>query len=156
MISSYKKIECTGKFRGYITNIYDPANYDIDIQFDEDTKSKYQHVFKSLYTAIDLDDTPPISPKRLESYRCRVKGVTIIRPNYKNNKPIDYPMKNATTDINKKVFLFNSWVDCDVSDIDFYNRILVKLYDPITGESLTDDVFDKYPTLFSKYVKYDD
>lgn len=149
--SSYLELPRSGKFRGYVINVYDPVNYDIDIHFDPDTNNKYKDVFKSYYTCISLDskDTENRLPLQRPAYRCRVKGISMERRDI-NEKTV----RNATNDINKKIYLFNGWVDCYVNDIDYYNRILVELYDPITGESLTDDIFyQKYPELFSQYIR---
>lgn len=150
--SSYSELENRGKFRAYVVNVYDPVNYDIDIHFDENTKKIYDNIFKSYYTSLSLDSEKLEDrlPQQRASYRCRIKGISMDRTGNK-----ELLVKQATNVINKKIFLFNGWVDCYVSDIDFYNRILVELFDPLTGESLTHELFNtpKYSDIFSTYIR---
>ena len=152
--SSYKNLPKTKKFRSYVINIYDPVNYDLDIEFDVDTKKLYNSIFKSFYTSIslDADNIEDRLPVVRPAYRCRIKGVSMQR-----GDSYDSVVREVTRELNKKIYLFNGWVDCVASDIDYYNRILVELYDPITGESLTNSLFNsqKYKHIFARYNKND-
>lgn len=150
MISSYRKLNRHGPFQGFITQVYDSANFDIDIELDDDTKQKYDEVFKNGYIAIDMD-ADHVTSERRRAYRCRVKGVVVDKGRRDHSANIS--ARQAANKIEKKVKLYNSWVTCYVNEIDQYSRILVDLYDPITGESMTDQIFSEHPDVFTKYVK---
>jgi len=133
-------------FIGYVTKVHNATNFDIDIQLTDLKRDKYKYVYKSYYTAIDPDDEH-VNPKRLYSYPCRVEGVSMRRNTFGRRT------SESTYEIKQLFFLFNNWVLCSVGEVDYYNRILVKIYDPITKEPIMDYHYKKYKDIFEPYSR---
>lgn len=150
MSTSYRKLERKGPYLGFITQVYDSANFDIDIDMPSEVRDSYKDVYAKGYIAIDMDE-PRVSSKRLKSYRCRIRGIVVDKNRRDRNSTTSARL--ALAKIERRAKLYNSWVLCYVNEIDQYNRILVELCDPITGESMTDDIFEEHPEVFKKYVK---
>lgn len=80
-------------------------------------------------------------------YRCRIKGVGVVRP-------MDIKMQKAFRktygDIKRQIDLQNGWVLVRIHHPDRYKRLLVDIYDPITKRDITqlfnfqDGVFHQY------------
>lgn len=142
------------KVMGFIVNIYDSVNFDIDIPLQD--KERYKNVYQAPYTCIDLDNSQFVEPVQRIAYRCRIEGVSIDRneSNDSELKENNYRIvREANYKIKQRIMLCNSWVLCKIGAIDYYNRILIKIYDPITSKSLTEDIFAEYPNVFSEYSR---
>lgn len=71
---------------GYIVNLHDPLNYDIDLcGLDETLKQRYSSIIRNTYTYKDEDGQVQTGT----TYRCRLKGIGIQQP-----KPIWYDKRN--------------------------------------------------------------
>lgn len=128
----YRRMKDTPDVRGFVVNVHDATNFDIDLHVSADTHERYREVISNhytykdmppdYYTAPDLAKVMAMVPKVGTTYRCRLKGIGI----------------NSNTDTWKatKIFcevinLFNRsdhWITCTLSDIDVYERLLVEIY----------------------------
>jgi len=143
-MNRYRRITQTDNLVGYIVNIFDPVNLDIDIYIPSDKKSLYHNVVKNGYTFIDHDS----QIETRIAYRCRIRGIKMNRIESKKN-PVYCDV------INKIIEFFtrcNNWIKINISDIDVYKRILVDIYDPLTGQSLRDILLEnEYSSIFTDY-----
>ena len=120
---------------GYVVNVHDALNYDIDLYLPDEIRSRYLNakhkdernvVILNKYSYVDVDDND-VNKDRL-TYRCRLKGIGLkCHKSYKLQR-------NAHIEMMRRIDRQNGWVYVTVSDIDIYQRILVNLYDPISKE----------------------
>lgn len=128
----YRRMKDTPDVRGFIANVHDATNFDIDLSASFDVHERYREVISNHYTYKDMPPDyythPDISkvstmvPKMGTTYRCRLKGVG-INPNTDTWK--------AAKILCEVINLLNradSWVTCTLSDIDVYSRLLVDIY----------------------------
>jgi len=66
---------------GYVVNVHDAVNYDIDLFLDEELRKRYWNVITNTYTYQDEDlnssSSNPHAPMIGTTYRCRLKGIGI-------------------------------------------------------------------------------
>jgi hypothetical protein len=138
---------------GYVVNVHDPLNYDIDLLLDEELVNKYRNVITNRYTYKDENGLEHIGT----TYRCRLKGIGLIDSNTKNTqvtqnvirstspkkgtmrkirKMGNSHIRSAHIELIRRCDRSNGWVLCTLSDIDIYRRLLVTIYDPITKENI--------------------
>jgi hypothetical protein len=139
--------------QGFVVNVHDPLNYDIDLTLNESQSKKYNHVIANNYTYIDYseDKLEPVDIERTSTiYRCRLKGVGIVDSVMKN----DMILKNIYVDICRIFDEVEGWVSCTVNEIDSYSRILVDInyLDRNKERNLLDLFFcEKYSSAFYHY-----
>lgn len=131
-------------YDGYVVNIYNILNYDIDIPMLDKNKCKNVIVNDYTYQCID-DDIYEGDIKKSQSYRCRLNGLLI---NDKNNK-----LKNMYTyEITKQIDRANGWVKCEIIGIDMFNRLLVDISIPALQFNIKNYLI-KDQLLFQEYKK---
>lgn len=135
---------------GYIVNVHDPFNYDIDLLFSNDYRRRYSRVVNNNYKY-----TRMVNGKEIEyegtAYRCRIRGIGIVRDVPNKYNQIAYEAHNELT---KKFNRQNGWILCIASDVDIYNRLLVDIFDPVTGENISNILLrQNYRPLFQPYAK---
>jgi hypothetical protein len=173
MMSRYTHHDSTENIVGYIVNVHDAVNYDIDLLFDDELRKKYWNVITNtyVYTGDDMVEHTGTT------YRCRLKGIGINSPlvfpqsfrspsglsgarGSKGTKPrtskktrkFQSPaLREATITMIRQFDRFNGWVICTVSDVDVYRRLLVTMIDPISRRDLRDILFTESPALFCPY-----
>jgi len=130
--------ETTG-IRGYVVNIHDAINYDIDFDFPPGLISRYDDVIKNTYQYRDAT-----GEKVGTTYRCRLKGIKVVAS--------QRPPRDGYLAISRQIDRQNGWIIATVSDVDIYSRLLVTLYDPITSECLSDQLYQN--GLEKQYCRY--
>lgn len=125
----YKHIRVTKNISGFVVNMHDPTNFDIDLDLTPALKTKYENVITSTYTFHDFT-TPLITTNDIlgitnvstgTAYRCRLRGISINKnANHGHSSEIYNLVKNL---IDKN----DCWITCSISDIDIYRRILVDI-----------------------------
>ena len=113
----------------YVVNIKDPLNIDIDLK--DNIKSPIYEEY--VYEENGIRKSGKV-------YRCRIRGI-VLKNNKKNNNDIFY---KAYIEIMRIIDRSNGWIICEIFDIDKLNRVLVDLYDPVSGDKIN-DIFLKYP-----------
>lgn len=131
---TYTKLQVIRNVPGFIVNSYDGTNYDIDIIFPEGIEELYEDkVITNPYEFFERAtcECPPVKMNR-KTYRCRLKGIKT------NNKVKSDPdlMKKISNDVLNFKNRCNGWVFLNIGDIDVFKRMLVEMFDPISGESL--------------------
>lgn len=139
--------------RGYVVNIHNGVNYDIDLS-GKDTatllaSSLYHSVNKSEYSYAERDNkfsdnSIQSNDNREEvvcsgwSYRCRLYGVGIQGSRRSKQEDLTKLKQRIVRDLTKRINLQQGWVDVKIYGVDDYQRrILVDIFDPITGENLS-------------------
>ena len=156
----YRKYREINNVIGFIVNVHNATNYDIDLLLPQNIHDKYKNVIINSYTYQELDDNLNICSdiKTGSTYRCRLKGVGI---DY-NTKTINNP-KNYTINIDIKQIIdrTNGMVLCNISDIDVYKRLLVEIIVPTSTEDINIKNYvlknmktEAYPLYYPYVFKY--
>jgi hypothetical protein len=142
---------------GFVVNIHDPVNYDIDFMDpDHSIYKKYWNVLVNpyIYTDYELDEGGKMKPKDVAAqelssvtYRCRLKGVGMKDTNKDADRSL---MREAFVDISRLIDTWEGWVLCTLKEVDKHSRLLVELENPQgTGEKCADLFFtEKYKSVF--------
>jgi len=128
-LCKYQRLRDISGIRGYVVNIHDATNFDIDLTINPSILYNYKDVICDTYTYSDytLHDIGSIDPKKLPTkvgttYRCRLRGIGVRKIVSKAQYSKSYQMCN---DIKKLIDRADGWIICTISDIDIYNRILI-------------------------------
>lgn len=108
---------------GYLVNIYDPLNYDIDLELSQEQMNILAKAEKKYYTFKEYDKNLNYSVKTNSIYRCRISQIGVDRKKYKNirSHPVVYNLRNLFNN-------FNDWVICKILGVDEFNRVLVNIF----------------------------
>lgn len=140
--TKYTSLEPISGVRGYIVNIHDTLDFDIDLDLPLTAASKYKSVISGTYTYTENDEI-----KEGKTLRCRLRDIITI--NRKTKKQIA-----AMQTVIRFTDRLEGWVICQLHDIDIYSRLLVDIADHETGKSLDEVLLARYPTNFSRYTDY--
>lgn len=138
--------------KGFVINIYDVLNYDIDFLFlkkpnflDQviSNEYKYRNIMKNGELSNELKSI---------SYRCRLNGIE-INSKYYNRKNI----KMYTYEIKKLLNRSDLYINVEIKGIDIFNRLLINIVVPglnidICEFLLYKSIQDKN-YIFNKYSK---
>jgi hypothetical protein len=130
----YQRMQEIGPIHGFVVNIHDAVNYDIDLDITSGMHDRYQSVITNQYTYQDihtslftkLDGIKNIKQEsRINTaYRCRLRGIGI-----NHLPPHEQYVRSAqmTTEVQQLIDRSDGWVVCTLSDIDVYQRLLVDI-----------------------------
>lgn len=137
---------------GFVVNVHDAINFDIDLSFTPSQRYHYRHVIQNDYKYKEEASDEAI--KSGKAYRCRLKGIQLSSSHKVHGKSVT--MSKATTDMEHMIDRSNGWVICVIDSVDVYNRLLIDLIDPALYPekyaSYSELLFTGYPQLFTKYV----
>lgn len=126
---SYQKPVCIYGIKGFIVNVHDATNYDIDLDIPEKIGNKYGNVISNSYTYKDLGydfsggfSLCPELEKKGKTYRCRLKGVGI---NHHNSWKNIWKQNQCSVEIKQLIDRTDGWVTCNLYNVDIYKRLLV-------------------------------
>lgn len=173
-VNPYKKLDDIKNIYGFVVNIQDVLNFDIDFNQGEEYNNhigtnnagetniflhnyKSVHLHKKMYEYVEYKENfEETWTKKGYTYRCHLRGIDIIGRKTKEEKTerekkIIFSAKN---DIDKLIKNNNRWVVCNLGDIDIYNRILIDLF-IITEQghkiNLANHLIDTYPSIYTEY-----
>lgn len=135
--SEYQKMKKIYNVSAYVVNVHDATNFDIDFTLPKEVLKKYKSVVSNEYTFVDLDGDffqKPLSQSDYEishgvAYRCHLMGVGVVSgPN------VWKKYSQETIKIRQLIDRADGWVECTLSDIDIYNRLLVQITVKIDGK----------------------
>lgn len=142
-VSRYQRLKEIKNINGFVVNIHDATNFDIDLDLPVELRDKYNDVISNEYFYQDLPsdflENPNLANQQLipcksKTYRCRLKGIGI------NQLPNNYHIhKNNIISYEIKQLIDNNdgWVLCNLSDIDVYQRLLVDIIIPTNTENIS-------------------
>lgn len=126
--SRYQKLPEIKNIRGFIVNIHDATNYDIDLTIPDKIIAKYKDVICNYYSYQDLNSNLlefPLNKGDIligKTYRCRLKGIGINQVSQHTWKANRMLIK-----VKQLIDRTDGWVTCTLSDIDIYHRLLVEV-----------------------------
>jgi hypothetical protein len=153
---------------GFVVNVHDPLNYDIDIMVSPETKDGIASIILGYADYRDykfITRTPSDNPTTRKAYRCRLRGV-VRRPDnsklraYRSFRPPSFMNsptgrgldRKAWTLITQHVDSSNGWVICSIIGVDRYRRVLVDIVSPDTHVLFRDLLLsDPYSAIFVAY-----
>lgn len=119
---------------GFIVNVHDATNFDIDLEMPPELHEKYRDVISNQYTYQDLNidflenpnlnSTTEITPKIGTTYRCRLRGVGI---NQLAQNLHTWKSNQMCVEVKQLIDRTDGWITCTLSDIDVYQRLLVDI-----------------------------
>lgn len=148
---------------GFIINVKDAINFDIDLEIPPEFKQLYENVIIQEYTYKNLDSINSFWSERIhgKAYRCRLNGIGTT--NHKDcksrNSETIKQNRNVFIDVKRFIDRADGWVNCTLTDIDIHGRLLIEMNIEINSEviNLKDFILkqvnqEKNPT-FYPYLK---
>jgi uncharacterized FlaG/YvyC family protein len=134
---------------GYITHVENCLNLDIDFDLgdEKNVALRIDTANHSMYTYIDDNDDLCTST----TYRSRLMGISNRKNKGKyTNKVISSAMNEFYDAINRS----GRFVNYEIYGCDTYNRVIVKIYDPITDKCLNDIFLEsRFSAAFGVYTR---
>jgi len=134
---------------GFVVNIANPLNLDVDFGLSDDELKYYklQNVEYVNYSYIDDDDGDLSTGK---AYRTRMEGVTTKKEfNGKKNMKLQ---SRLLYEIVRFLDRTGGFVKYKITGVDIFRRAIVKLFDPVSGESINELILDqKYSSIYCNY-----
>lgn len=128
----YQRMREIRDITGFIVNIHDAINFDIDLDMPPELHEKYGDVVSNQYTYQDLGNdflenpdlnrTTQLAPKVGTTYRCRLRGVGM---NQLSQQLHTWKTNKMCVEVKQLIDRTDGWVTCTLSDIDVYKRLLV-------------------------------
>lgn len=130
----YQRLREIPDIIGFIVNVHDATNFDIDLEISPEIHEKYADVIFNQYTYQDLSsdffdssdlfksehDVPSIGT----TYRCRLRGVGI---NQLSQHTHAWKSNKMCVEVKQLIDRTDGWITCTLSDIDVYQRLLVDI-----------------------------
>lgn len=161
----YHSLRETSNINGYVVNVHDSINFDIDLNLSPDLQKRYENVITNNYTYYDFNKyyfdnigtelNKKLIPKIGTTHRCRLKGIGTKQLNGENI----WKSNKICIDIKKIIDANDGWITCTLSDIDVYQRLLIDIYVTISNKKINlhdyllektkddpDPIFYKYTT----------
>lgn len=126
----YQRMREVHNVVGFIVNVHDAINFDIDLDIPPQLHERYNDVVSNQYTYQDLDpeflkmpaNTMEIAPKIGTTYRCRLRGVGMNQlPHYLHTSKSN----QMSIEVKRLIDRTDGWITCTLSDIDVYKRLLI-------------------------------
>lgn len=140
----YKKMNTSYNIIGFIVNVHDATNFDIDLDMSPELHQQYQDVISNQYTYQDLEpdfiENPDftklatLNTKIGITYRCRLKGIGINQSTTTSNHY--WKSNQMCIEVKQLMDRTDGWVLCTVSDVDVYQRLLVDVIMETSTESI--------------------
>lgn len=144
---------------GQVINIHDAINFDFGFP---ELRVIPEHLTNNVkltttnysYTIVDRETLKEGEVIKDVAYRTRLKGISESQKLTNKEKfsadvkTVKKRAKNDIIAINREtggIFL------CKVYRIDIYNRLLVELFHPVTGISITEMLLEKYPEIYCAF-----
>lgn len=125
--------------RGFIVNVHDAINYDIDFDLPSEEHRNFSsiisntYIYRTEYIIPDLttEEDHPQEESTGIVYRCRLRGVGMSSL----DSPSNYRKGIvAFIEINRLIYRTNGWIYCNIYKGDIHHRLLVDIIVPYGGE----------------------
>ncbi len=133
--SKYQRLPEINNVMGFVVNIHDPTNFDIDFKFSDKLCQKYSNVITNKYKSVEYDSPP--SPSKMNTlntfnvengitHRCHLRGIGISQyPQHYHTQKNNKKSNQLCLEITHLIDRTDRWIICTLSDIDIYKRLLV-------------------------------
>lgn len=130
--NKYQRLKEMKNVLGFVVNVHDATNFDIDLALKASEVNYYQDVISNQYTYQDFNAEFLENPNLIQcndvkigtTYRCRLRGIGINQCAYTANM---WKSNQICIEIKKLLDRTDNWVICTLSDIDVYQRLLVDI-----------------------------
>jgi hypothetical protein len=132
---NYQKLSDIKNIDGFIVNVHDAINFDIDLELPYPVVALYLSVIKNSYIYRDNNcdelissiykNTGKYDEEIGTTYRCRLRGIGINKTMTSNRR---WKMTQLTIAVKQLINRSDGWVECVLGDIDIYQRLLVDVY----------------------------
>lgn len=131
-VGKYQKMKEIAGVKGFIVNVHDSTNFDIDVSMNPNLVGKYKNVISNEYYYKDFEEEFLKNPNLYSdsithsgiAYRCRLRGIGLNQL----PKHLHYSKSNQLClEIRQLIDRTDGWVTCTLSDIDIYKRLLVDI-----------------------------
>jgi len=162
----YQRTRETTNIIGYVVNVHDSINFDIDLTMSSKLQKKYKNVITNQYKYYDYNKyyfdniytelNKKVIPQYGITYRCRLKGIGMKQSN--NDTDTIWKSNKLSIEIKKLIDITDGWITCTLSDVDIYKRLLVDIYINTPqktinlSEYLLEKTKDDTPPFFHKYL----
>lgn len=126
----YQRVHEIPNIKGFIVNIHDAINFDIDLQITPELHSIYKDVISNHYMYRDIEsithlkDDIKLNSRVGKTYRCRLRGIG-LNP---HSESIQIAKARALgLEIRQLIDRSDGWVSCTLSNIDIYQRLLIDI-----------------------------
>jgi hypothetical protein len=119
----------------YVANVTDPLNLDICLS--------ERHPAKHVIISYEQSDKPGVLQKE-KAYRCRLEGIE------KTGQSRDY-IELAKQAIKRLVYMGNGWAEVEVLYCDDYDRLIVRVKDPVWGTDYGRLLISKHSESYKRY-----
>lgn len=135
-----------------VVNLVNAVNIDVILNLTEEQKRIYGSVISKdiSYKIIDPVSLTEGETINTLAYRARLGGIAV--PNKGQVMMKKKLMSIATAQLRSYIMKTNGLFRCKISDIDVYHRVLIELYDPLTGSSLNEYILKKFHHILSPYT----
>jgi len=137
---------------GWVVNVHDALNFDIDLSLTPKQRHSFRHVITNEYEYKEKssgEDT-----KIGVAYRCRLKGIQLLS-NRDSYRETESQIKKTKRDMKQMIDRCDGWVVVFIDTYDIYNRLLIDLIDPALFpeyiKPYKDILFERYPHIFTEY-----
>lgn len=125
----YHHVRELGYVKAFMVNVHDATNYDIDLILPSHLLTRYRTVLSNNYLYKEFNDLT-INPETIDNlpnrigitYRCRLRGVGL---NANLDRRINFQL---ATEIKQLTDRTDGWINCVLTDIDIYRRLLIDIY----------------------------
>lgn len=131
--ANYRHHPDSEEVRGFVVNVHDATNFDIDLKLNAELKTRYRDVIANSYTYLDIEQRDHEAANynapscKGTTYRCRLRGIG-LRDDICNQKS-----GMISIEVKRLIDRSDCWVRCVLSDIDIYRRLLVDIVIPTAG-----------------------
>lgn len=140
-ISMYHRLEPVTGIQGFIVNVHNSINYDIDFTLTPAQMLRYQDVITNTYTYCDygpaelwnLRSLVPSLARTGKTYRCRLRG---IGSRHLTTRAQFATQSQMGVEIKSLVDRADGWITAVLSDIDIYRRLLVNVIVHLPNQSI--------------------
>lgn len=134
-----------------VVNLVNAVNIDVILNLTPEQKRTYGTVITKPISYSVLD---PVTLQESEvvhtiAYRARLVGIAV--PNKGHAVLKKKLMGVATAQLRSYIMKTNGLFRCRISDIDVYHRVLIELFDPLTGSSLNEYILNKFHQIMAPY-----
>lgn len=127
---------------GYVVSILDALNVDIDIWLPPEIDTMYRGAIRANYIFKEIVNGSCIEqPKQSRAIRCHLKNIALPKPDSQDNIDTVGAAKIFTI---TWLMEHDRWVGLEISDVDIYKRVLVRIFDLNFQRSLDEELRGRF------------
>jgi hypothetical protein len=129
----------------FVVNVQNTLNVDIDLELPPELAAALPPPATYTYVEREEDRLDMYAYRKRTFYRCRLRNIDRVAT---CSSAI---AREALHQLVHRIDGFNGWCIAQVHGMDEFNRVLIDVFDPFTGESLVEWMLDKFPAVIVPY-----